>query len=909
VRPWLATALAGVLAAPLAPAAASSGPAAAETARNNGPGHIGVNAADGAPHGTDRIGDRPVSRITDPVSKQRLAGPPLATMIRSPELGGRSAVTPVASVEPPAVAPPAPLRAVALPEPAPAPDDGTLQPARPQPSGRDVLPEDASPVGLLAHRTKLPKGLDGSGLILPFAETTGAALFRRGSAYFVVFDERRPIDLTGVRGDPVFGQADIQLLPGGTLLRMPATDATAIILSPVPQGWRIAAVKAMPKSAPIVPVVADGVLNLAVEQPVDVVTLADPETGASLFLGTTRRFGQGVVTEWRTPEFILRPTGLGVMLEPLSDALSLKVTQAGFVLSSGTAGLIASPRTSETDTLAEAAKLTRRLDFPALPTEALLRRMKAQVAEAALAAPQARGPKRLAAARSMLALGMAAEAQVVLGVAAEDDPRQAASADVVALKAIAALLAGRVNEADGIDDPRLTGTDDIAFWRAIKAAMRDEASPGAAAVLAATVPLAMVYPKPIADRVVPLAVETMIQGNQTAPAARLLDRRKDDTSLDYARALLDQAEGNTERALERLDSLTTGHDQYNRARAGVRAVELRLTAGKLTAAEAADAMDKLLYAWRGDQRELALRERIAALLGQAGQWRPALSTLRQAEADFPEQAAAVHQQLQHAFTTMVSADGLKTMSPIDAVSAIDENTDLMPAQGGDPMLEEQLADRLLTLDLPDRAGPVLRKLMQSATSPASKARFGSTLAALDLRENDTAGVLAALDASDAADLPPDLAEKRTLLRANALAQGGDPAAAIKTLAALTTPAASEARAGILEQAQDWAGAEKAWSAFAATALPPDGELDDGQARTLLRLATAAARAGDDVTLGSLRERFATRLHPGAFADMFRLLTTQPVRGTGDLQRARRDLNLAQSLPATLKALDGSAPPP
>ena len=178
---------------------------------------------------------------------------------------------------------------------------------------------------------------------------------------------------------------------------------------------------------------------------------------------------------------------------------------------------------------------------------------------------------------------------------------------------------------------------------------------------------------------------------------------------------------------------------------------------------------------------------------------------------------------------------------------------------------------------------------------------------MDEREKNDPAALAVLDASEGQDLPPDLAEKRALLRADALAQTGNAPAAVALLQALGTPAATQARAAILEQAQDWAGAEQAWSDYTTKSLPETGVLDDGQARALLRLTTAAARAGDDAALANLRTRYGSRLASGAFADMFRLLTAEPVLGTGDLKRARQESILAQSLPANLKSLDGAAP--
>jgi hypothetical protein len=231
----------------------------------------------------------------------------------------------------------------------------------------------------------------------------------------------------------------------------------------------------------------------------------------------------------------------------------------------------------------------------------------------------------------------------------------------------------------------------------------------------------------------------------------------------------------------------------------------------------------------------------------------------------------------------------------------------MPAGGGDPALEEQLADRLLALDLPDRAKPLLQKLMKSVPSTTGQARFGATLAALESRENDDAGALAALDASEVPDLPPGLAEKRALLRANAMAHRGDTAGAAALLASVATPASKEARADILERAQDWTGAEQAWSDYLASALPDSGGLDDGQSRSVLRLATATARAGDDAVLGALKAKYSGRIAPGALADMFNLLTEKPVTQTGDLQRAKQEASLAQTLSADMKALEAHPP--
>lgn len=826
------------------------------------------------------------------------------SMASSPEIGGRA--PPLPAERPSVEAQPLPPPAQTAPNvPLPAePGTPTVETARQPPPGRDSLPENEGPLGLRVRRIKLPKELDGTAFLIPFDATTSAAAFESGEATTVVFDERRPVDMAALADDPVFAPASVRLLPNGTVLRIPHKLGQSIVLTPLPRGWRVAALTAIPKLQAIGVSAIDGRLTFAAEQPGDVVPMADPDTGATLLVGTQHRPGQGIASPLTSAEFVLRATSQGVVVEPLSDAIAMRQTPTGFTLSGGATGLALSPPTALTAALEQAAHLTTRLQLPTMPRDALLRLSIRQLDDAAAAPSQARGPMHRAAAESFLALGMAAEAQSLLKMAAEQDPKQAASPTTEALTAIAALLAGRPEEASGLADPKLDGTDEIALWRAIRMAMLDQGSPAAAAGIAAAAPLVFQYPQPIRDRVLPLMAETMIQAGAITPAARLMAVTKDDPHLAYARALMRQAEGDTAQALTMLDALAAGHDQFDRSRAAVRAVELRLALGVLDKQQAADALDKLLYAWRGDRRELDLRERIADLRGQTGAWRKALATLRQAETDFPQQATPIRARLKEMLDGMIHDPATDKLPSLEFIAAIEENADLL-SDGGDHAVDAPLAEHLLALDLPERAKPVLEKLVKQAKSAVAKARYGASLATLDAREGDDAGALTVLDGSESPDLPNDLTEQRLILRAEALAHQGDPAGGVALLAAANTPPSIQARAQILETAGNWPAAERAWADCVALVLPADGMLEEPQARMVLRLATATARARDETGLTGLRERFGARMGSGPLADMFRLLTAEPVRTSGDIKRSQTEMNLAASIPADMKALQPS----
>ncbi len=726
-------------------------------------------------------------------------------------------------------------------------------------------------------------------------------MFRRGFAALIVFDRPSTIDTASLHDDPVFGSASVQTLPTATLIRVQLDGGSALATSRTADAWHISTVAREPALRPIQATVAEDRLVLLAAAPGSVVSLVDPDSGATLLVGTQRHEGQSVPVQRHSPEFTLLPTWQGVVVEPNADTVILRPTAQGFVISGASA---LSPSSDIADQLARIG-LTRQFDFPSQPHAVLLQRLQRQMVEDANSPPLARGPRRQAVARTMIALGLGAEARAMLHIAAADDPHEASSPDNGALSSIAALLAHRPDETDGLADPRLPPADDIVLWRAVRLAQLQDGSAPAAAMFAATLPLVLAYPPEVRDRILPLAAETLVAGGEIAPAEALLQARKDDATLDLARAMLQEARGDNAGALASYEKLAQSPDQSVHARAAIRAVELRLASGALDARQAANQLESLLYSWRGDKRELALRERLAALDARIGAWRSGLALLRDSESVFPDDKAAIHGELADMFAGLLRGDVADTLPPLELVSVVEENADLLPIGPDGEALQAKLADRLVELELPKRAGPLLEKLMQAAKSGIVRAGFGARLAALRLREGDTAGALEALDASVAEDLSPDLIERRTLLVAAANARRGDNDRALAALGSLDSAAACEARATILERANDWPAAQRALADYAAKTVPPDGKLDDPQRRTLLRLATAAARAGDDTALTALRQREGGRMETGPLADMFRLLTADKVRGVADLKRSGQEATLARGLPGELRALQPS----
>lgn len=881
-EPPQATGKANVAAVPVpAPQARGATPAAAEPSPTPAPPV--PPTTDSVPEATAET--TPTERRT-PAGDQ--SGPVVATVPRIPVLPDRAAGVAESA---PVFSTPTPSLSVG-PAPQPAPTAGPLQ--------------SSGPVALVVRRLPAANP-EQSAILIPFPDTTGSAMLQRDSATLIVFNERRPIDLVQLRDDPVFGQTTAHVLPNATMLRLRLPEGRSATLTSTPQGWRVMLSHAVTRDPPIATSFADGRVAFAVATPTSVVTLRDPDSGVTMLIGTVGRAGGAITTERRTVEFVLHPTQRGIAVEALSDTLALRTVPTGFQLTGPPDGLALSPPAAMTDGMLAAARLTRRFRFPAMTTEGLARRVNAHVLEAAAMPPLARGPARKIAAESMIALGMAAEAEALLRVIVEQDPKEAAATDTSMLRAVAALLNGRTGDARALAEPRAAGTDEDALWRGLLLATRQEGSPEAAQLLSSTAPLLLMYPPALRDRLLPRAVETLVLGGALPRATELLAERPKDPGLRMARAFAHQMRGETDAALALLDEETASRDQLNHARAAIRAVEVRLASGALEPAAAADALDRLLYAWRGDWRDLALRRRIAELRQHTGAWRTALSVLRDAASDFPAQAAQIRAWQQSAFAELVHGDALERMDPMQLIGLVEENTDLLPAEEGGDRLRDRLADRLIALDLPKRADVVLARLMQTAPTEFGRATYGTRLARLRLREGDAEGVLSALGQSTSQDLPSEMREQRLLLAAGAAARMGNPKGAINALNGLDSAAADELRATVHEQSGDWAGAKRSLASLVRRVVPVVGDLDEAQRRLILRLATAAARVGDGATLASLRDRDTTRMGSGPLGDMFRLLTAEPIRGTSDLGRARQEAELVSALPAGLAALRGSPP--
>lgn len=783
--------------------------------------------------------------------------------------------------------------------------DVASRPAESGAAGSTRAEGPTQPVSLLVRPTN-DRG--GSGIQLPFARETGFAVFRRGGALWLVADEARPLDVRRLRGHSVFGEAEVTVTGTATLLRLPNLAGSGLRVERRQDGVEVRPTRpgeaATVIRQEVVRETGRTELRLAVPGANRVVRLTDPETGERLLVGTVTGDGGGVGVARSGAEFSLLPSDRGVVVLAWSENVQLTATPDGFRIQASSQvpdGLALSGLAGAADFALTSRAPTRSFDLPALPADALAERLRLLRAEVARAAPLGRSRPRLLLAETMLAAGFGAEAHALLQLAAAEDPILAVSPRWKALAGAAGVLAARLDEARALLlDATIPETDEILLWRTVLA--HEDGAPAAqtAPRFAAAAPLLLLYPRELARRLVPPAVEAMLEGGERQVAEALLRRLEDWPELTLARGILLERRGDVDRALAEYARAAQGRDRWQRARAILRATELALREGRLGLPEAAARLEPLLYAWRGDGWERDLRLRAAELRAEAGDWPGAIALLRETAALFPEAAEQARARLADVFGRLFRDGAVENLPPSEAIALFEENADLLPVGAEGERMVARFAERLVALELTSRASALLARLMEGQPEGSEdRARTGLRLARLRLEDGDAVGALAALAASEPTRPTAALAEERALLRARALAAAGATAEARALLRALPQTAAREAAADLAFASGEWAEAATMLTTLLREAVPASSQLDPAQRQWVLRAAVAATLADDRASLRWLHDTYGPAMAEGAFSEPFRLLIAQGQGQSGQTRQLAAELHLARSMQRSL----------
>jgi len=904
-----ATAAAPPLATPPA-AARPAAPPAAPAAQAQAPAAAPARpAAPPAPAPAAQTPTRPAAQTHAP-----------APAPAAPAQAARPGAAPQAAT-PPAQQPPAPgmpfaQQAAQLPAAAGVPAAAPVLPVQ-EASPEALMPP--RPTGALSGDPLIPavdSSRTGPLLIFPWARPAAAAAFLRNGYLWLVFDRAAVIDLRPITTRDWNGQiSDVEQLPipNMTVLRLAVPAGTTTAFTRRNAGWSIAINTVQPDQLK-----PDGSENEAGQSanpsgrlpPIDVRRLLDSDAGARLFFAandpspplsvpdpdvgdtiTVVPFAgaNGGVPERRDfVEATVLASFQGLALERKSESLEVRRYPRGIELASSNGLSLSAPRGA--DPRRGGNEIFDYNEWRKSDGTTLLEQKQSMQRRVGLVPTNQRANARMALAQFYFANDLHAEALGVLAKARQENPELERDKRFRAMRGVSNLKIGRVNEAANDLDSRVFDDDpDVLAYRGLLAAMRDDWPSARKAFSQAGAAVAR-FPADVRAPLRLAMARAWLSGGDIGGAeaeVRALEsdqlNRGQAAEASYVRGLLAQAQNRAEDAIRQFDFAIASGDRRARAYAEYAKIEFLLARKQLNTQEAIERFDGLRFAWRGDPYEFNLLRRLGELQFSTGDLRAGIGTFRQLVKYFPKSAdiPLLTKQMSDEFARLFLDGGAQSMAPLQALALYYDYRELTPAGPEGDEIIGKLADRLVGVDLLNRAAELLEHQIQYRLRGEERAKAGARLAVVNLLDRNPDAALKALQGTDGQGLSAGLVQERRHLQVRALADLDRFAEALNLLGNDPSTEARGLRADIHWRSKDWVAAARVLGQNLGNRFSDPAALQPEERKQVLQLGVAMSLTNDIAGLEDLRKKYQDKLAGTPDAESFAAIASTISRGTGD----------------------------
>lgn len=504
----------------------------------------------------------------------------------------------------------------------------------------------------------------------------------------------------------------------------------------------------------------------------------------------------------------------------------------------------------------------------------------------------ARAEGLLTLAKMYISNAMGVEALGVLRLAELEMPALKDSPEFAALNGVAHALSQHMEDAfTALSRENLSPFIETGYWRAYALAGLGDWQQAADA-LPQDVSVLGDYPDVLLNRIAPDLAEVALRAGDVPLGGKILARLEKGrasmephqaAALDYLKGEAARQKGKTEDARRLWKPLAAGTDDLYRVRANLALTRLADDAGTADTGKTIDALERLRYAWRGDELESQVSYWLGRAYFQSGDYIKGLKIMREATTFAPETELAkrIAGDMTELFSGLFLGPEFEKLSPLDAVTLYDQFPELAPPGGRGNRIAERLAEYLVQADLPGRAGDILDYQIRHRLAGEDAFRAAMRLAAIRLIDNQPARALEALEgASRRLEMLPD--EIRTpenyralaMLRARAFSRQAQPARALELLRGVEqTPDVTRLRADIAWTARNWAEAAEALGEVLDNRdISLTRPLEDGDAALLMQRAVALNLSGDRVALANMREKYTDLMNQTEKAKIFEVIT-------------------------------------
>lgn len=629
---------------------------------------------------------------------------------------------------------------------------------------------------------------------------------------------------------------------------------------------------------------------------------ADPFIGDELVVVPVSQNGIRVYKAGSSPKFDFIPASVGVAIDPISDGLDVFVEENDVLIADAEGLSLSVPDQTPRQNVAEEKKKNRIFDMDkwkiTSTNEFEKNKHALEVATSKIEDEQERIPKLLELAKLYFANGFAHEALGYLRTIEQMGDSIKNNPSFIAFKGICYSLANLHEDAlKTFQNPLIANESEIALWRGYSLANLGEWKK-AYDNFSGTGSMIVDYPEPIRSKMLVVLAEAAANVYDAVNAqtlVNLLEQKEDktereDSAVRYLKARLAILNRDNETAQKLLEAETKSPDRYYRAKAALELLKLRMREGNMENKDAAEVLERLRYVWRDDGFEIEVLEMLGQTYIAMDDYRRGLTRLRGivplVEND-QEKTEEITKKLTGYFNKLFVEGDAANMPPLTALALYNEFSELTPVGKEGDVAIQKLAERMVEIDLLDRAAKLLEHQIKFRLTGVEAITVGNRLAAILLLDNNPEKAIEVLDQAKPEEVPAEFDEERKLLRARAYSQMNQPDKAIEILSGLNSEMAHRLNVDVNWKAGRWELAAKAMDPLLGFVLKENDLLDaNGKVKSLnqdaadlvLNQAVAYTLAGQLTQVRALADAYGETIAKTKNAALFQLITRSPKPG-------------------------------
>ena len=759
----------------------------------------------------------------------------------------------------------------------------------------------------------------------PDPQPSGIAVFQRAGWQWIVLS--RPVNLSPLEKEKILQSLHIQSTPTGQIIRFAFPDNKTATTWYEKGAWHIHWVASPPKTKQVLEEWTDTAgLHWKIPGASPAFKITDPLLGDFLWIFTTSDPTVSVAQARQFALLSLEPTTLGLVVSSFQQNLPL--TQTGDTITLAPMG-DRSPlsKDKEETPSASTANLTTSLNVPPqqnpspengennnrlfdirgwrrVSKDQFFSEKQTLQSRVASVRDEDKPMARLTLARFLFAHDFYTESLAILTTMLAQDPTLHASAPVKSLRGAALFMTRRYQEArQSFFESNTVDQPEGSLWMASAFAAEglfNDAEP----YLNTITDIPETYTPSMTLALLEPLVDAWLKKRDQQSVYLFLNRAdslkytpSQRGRFDLLKARLLSVSQKEKEARAMWKTLSEHPDHFVRTHAEYALLDSQNRAEAMNDADAIVGLERLRFAWRGDAFERTLLNRLVDLYTKNGNYKDALQTLRYLEKQYPdtEDGKKARAQMQSLFIDLYLKDKANSMPPLTALALLDEFRFLTPDdETGDDMIRK-LADRLVSVDLLDRAGDLLNHQVRERLEGEDKSRVGMRLAMIHLLNNQPEKAIEALNISDYLYVPVALFEKRERLRAEAQTMQNQNEDALETLADDTSEEANQIRAHIYWKEKKYDQVVPLLESMIRL-KPNTKTASEDEARIILNYVTALVLAKDTEKLAEAFSRYGPLLKGTPWDEPFQALSNPNLIGDPkNVMGAFKDINTLETL--------------